>query len=219
MKVLAVIILSALLTVSLLGADGFVPLFNGKDLTGWQSPAPYWKVQDGGVLALVGRTDHKMQNKYYLWTEEQHGDFIIDFEFKVEDGSANSGVFIRTEDIQDPVQTGMELQVSNAKPGQEMNSHHVGGLYNLVVPRGGLYKQGWNHYRVTARGSKIKIELNGQVSAEVDLDQYTEAHQNPDGTKNKFRRPLKDFARTGYIGLQDHGTPVWYRNMRIKRLD
>jgi hypothetical protein len=41
---------------------------------------------------------------------------------------------------------------------------------------------------------------------------------NPDNTKNKFGRALKDFARIGYIGLQDHGRPVWYRNIRIKRL-
>ena len=36
---------------------------------------------------------------------------------------------------------------------------------------------------------------------------------------NKFRKPLKDFARRGHIGLQDHARPMWYRNIRIKRLD
>ena len=61
--------------------------------------------------------------------------------------------------------------------------------------------------------------LNGELVSEADLDQWTEVRKNPDGTANKFTRPLKEFARTGYIGLQDHGTPVWYRNIRVKRLD
>ena len=43
--------------------------------------------------------------------------------------------------------------------------------------------------------------------------------RNPDGSNNKFTRPLKDFARVGHIGFQDHGRQVWYRNIRIQRLD
>ncbi len=58
--------------------------------------------------------------------------------------------------------------------------------------------------------------LNGQAVSEADLDQWTQVGKNPDGTTNKFDRAPKDFARTGYVGLQDHGTPVWYRNIRIK---
>ena len=50
------------------------------------------------------------------------------------------------------------------------------------------------------------------------VDEFTEAGKSPDGTKNKFHRAMKDFARTGYIGLQDHGTPVWYRNITIQTL-
>jgi hypothetical protein len=52
----------------------------------------------------------------------------------------------------------------------------------------------------------------------MDLDQWTTAGQNPDGSPNKFSRPIKDFARRGSIGLQDHGLPIEYRQIRIKRL-
>jgi hypothetical protein len=53
----------------------------------------------------------------------------------------------------------------------------------------------------------------------MDLNEWTEPYKNPDDTKNKFQTALKDFARTGYIGLQDHGRPVWYRNIKIKPLN
>jgi hypothetical protein len=76
----------------------------------------------------------------------------------------------------------------------------------------------WNHVRIEARGPKVAVALNGEAVVELDLDQWTETGKNPDGSKNKFKKPLKDFARKGYIGLQDHGRPVWYRNVRIKAL-
>jgi len=71
---------------------------------------------------------------------------------------------------------------------------------------------------ITCDNAKITVNLNGSVVSQADLDRWTETGKNPDGSKNKFPRPLKDFARTGYIGLQDHGQPVWFRNIRIKQL-
>jgi hypothetical protein len=52
----------------------------------------------------------------------------------------------------------------------------------------------------------------------MNVDEWTESGKNPGGTTNKFSRAIKDFVRVGYVGLQDHGRPVWYRNIRIKRL-
>ena len=60
--------------------------------------------------------------------------------------------------------------------------------------------------------------LNGQLVSEANLGLWTEARKSHDGTPNKFDKPLKDFARSGYIGLQDHGTPVSYRNIRTNLL-
>jgi hypothetical protein len=64
----------------------------------------------------------------------------------------------------------------------------------------------------------ITVVLNGEQIIKMDLDKWTEPNKNPDGSKNKFPRALKDFAREGYIGFQDHGRSVWYRNIKIKRL-
>ena len=77
----------------------------------------------------------------------------------------------------------------------------------------------WNKYRITCDDNLITIVLNGEKVLKMDLDRWTETGKNPDGSTNKFRQPLKDFARSGYLGFQDHGRPVSYRNIRVKRLD
>src|SRR5262245_21160972 len=95
------------------GEDGFVPLWNGRDLSGWRTgPDNAWVVEDG-VLALRNRTDGKEHNADYLWTQETYGDFILELEFKIPE-QANSGLFIRTSDLKDPVYTGIEVQVANS---------------------------------------------------------------------------------------------------------
>jgi len=100
-----------------------------------------------------------------------------------------------------------------------MGKGSLGGLYDLVAPKVNELKPGeWNRYTITCDGPKISVVLNGQLVSEANLDLWTEARKNPDGTANKFDRALKDFARSGYVGLQDHGSPVWYRNIRIKRI-
>ncbi len=71
---------------------------------------------------------------------------------------------------------------------------------------------------MTCRGNRIQVVLNGEQVIDMDLDKWITARQNPNGTSNKFGTALKDFARVGHIGLQDHGRPVWYRNIRVKRL-
>jgi len=199
-------------------AQDFVTLFDGKDLSKWTTTSTHWAVKEG-VLALENRTDAAEHNDSYLWTAEQYGDFILELEYKAPAGRANSGVFIRTSDKNDPVQTGIEIQIGNVNPSRGLSRNTVGGIYDLAAPAADFHKPGeWNHYRITCQGGKIAVMLNGKPSAEADLDLYTQTGLNPDGSKNKFSRPLKEFARQGYIGLQDHGVPVWYRNIRVKRL-
>jgi hypothetical protein len=197
--------------------DGFLTLFNGRDLSGWQ-PAVNWAVEDG-VITLKNRTDRQEHNDNYLWTERQYGDFVLDLEFKVAQGT-NSGVFLHTSNPKDPVQTGIEIQVASSAPGRPLGKGSIGGIYDLVAPTANPLKpDDWNRYTITCQGSKISVVLNGQPVSEANLDQWTEAKKSPDGTANKFDKPLREFARTGYLGLQDHGTPVWYRNIRIKPLN
>jgi len=192
-------------------AGDWKPLFNGKDLEGLMradgtAPNTNWVVE-AGALKRTGKGGD-------IWTKDRYGDFVLELEFKTE---GNSGMFIRTDNPKNNVQTGIEIQVDKSGgPGK----HSVGALYDLVAPSKNMGKDGdWNKAVITAKGAMLTIELNGEKICEMDLDKWTEPGMNPDGSKNKFKNALKDFKREGHIGFQDHGANVEYRNARIKTLE
>lgn len=202
-------------------SSGWQSLFNGRDLEGWISgPDQSWVVEDG-VIALRREFDGREHNADYLWTRETYGDFILELEFKIPE-RANSGVFLRTSDLADPVYTGFEVQIANSYGREQVNrGGTAGAIYDCLAPTQNAVREPgqWNQLRVTCQGPRIQVALNGAQVLEMDLDRWTLPNQNPDGSPNKFPRALKDFARRGHIGLQDHGRPVWYRNLRVQRLD
>ncbi len=205
----SLVAVAAFAVVSVQAADEWTVLFDGKDLSGWQNaagqaPGGNWVVTDGTLTRKDKGGD--------IWTKERFGDFVLELEFKT---TGNSGIFIRTDKPQDNVQTGIEVQVDNpADPGK----HSVGALYDLVAPAKNAATKEWNKVVITAKGKDITVEMNGQKINAMDLDKWTTAGENPDGSKNKFGKALKDFKREGHIGLQDHGNVVSYRNVRVKKL-
>jgi hypothetical protein len=76
----------------------------------------------------------------------------------------------------------------------------------------------WNHMQITCDKNTISIEVNGSEVTRTDLDQWTTANKRPDGSDHKFDVVYKDHPRKGYIGLQDHGSDVWYKNIKLLRL-
>jgi hypothetical protein len=187
-------------------------LFNGRDLSGWRlNPTNYWIVKDGQITWKESAVD--------LWTEEEFGDFVLELEFKSSPG-CNSGVFIRTGDIKDNVQSGIEVQIWDSVGKTKMEKHYCAAIYNALEPSKNAEKKigEWNAMIITARGPIVQVELNGEKVIDMDLDRWSEAGKNPDGTPNRFKKPLKDFPRKGFIGLQDHHKAVWFRNIRIKAL-
>ena len=76
----------------------------------------------------------------------------------------------------------------------------------------------WNHIVITCNKNVIEVELNGEKVTRMDLDQWTMAYMRPDETKHKFDVAYKDHPRIGFIGLQDHGAPCWFKNIKIKPL-
>ena len=152
-----------------------------------------------------------------LWTKGKFGDFEVTLEYKTSE-KANSGLFFRT-DPRNPVQGGFEIQI--ASPGLYSGKHVLGSLYDAkeASVSAGKPDGEWNVMTLTCKGPSIKATVNGQTTVDVNIDQWTERNKNPDGTKNKFKTPLKDMPRVGHLGLQYHGQPVWFRKFEIKSLN
>jgi hypothetical protein len=171
-----------------------------------------WAVENGVLVAKAGDT---------IWTRESYGNFILDMEFKVAK-NANSGVFLRTGNIKD-ILSALEIQIHESTDGAQYGM--VGALYNAKPPGKDMARPAgeWNRYTITCRDSRLELIFNGEQVLDLDLNDWKEARMNPDGTRNKFSVALKDYARTGPIGLQGlHGAeaaPVWFRNLKIQVLD
>ncbi len=172
-----------------------------------------WKMKDGVLI-------NSSNNNKNIWTKDTYEDFILDLEFKVAKNT-NSGVIYHAATTKgwDWVQQAFEVQIGDSH-GQEINSHICGAIFDALAPTENMVKPvgQWNHMIITVKGSVTKVVLNGTEVINMDVDLWDTANKNPDGSKNKYKMPLRDFPRSGVIGLQDHGYPVWYRNIKIRKL-
>ena len=172
----------------------------------------HWKWENGELVAK----DHET-----LWTKESYSSFVLDLDFKVAKES-NSGVFLRSGNIKDTL-AALEIQVHENTDGSKYGM--VAAIYDAMPPKKNMSKPvgEWNHFTITCKDSLVSVVFNGEEVIHADLNDWKEVKKNPDGTANKFKVALKDFARKGPLGLQGlHGkaqSPVWYRNLKIKSLD
>ena len=203
--------------------DGFKLLFDGKSLDGWRSfkadkAKDQWKVEDGAiVLTSSGGGD--------LVTEEQYADFDFRCEWKIAK-QGNSGIMWRsTEDHGAPYETGPEYQILDSfkqeghKYTHETNKGNIAGSFYDIIPGKEEWSKPvgeWNETRIVVQGTKIKLFLNGTVTADVDTS--TPEYQAL-LAKSKFKN-WKHFnkAPKGHIVFQDHGDKVAFRSIRIKAL-
>jgi hypothetical protein len=196
------------------------PLFDGKTLDGWVKrggDAPY-HVEDG---CIVGRTvpggnivDGKARPgtpNTFLCTEKHFSDFILELEFKVDEGM-NSGVQIRSNSFPDHKNGrvhGYQVEIDTrdrAWSGGIFDEARRGWLYNLEEKeeaRKAFKQNEWNHFRIEARGSSIRTWINGVAAANL----------------------MDSMTPSGFIGLQVHGSKkpatheVRWRNIRMIELD
>ena len=193
------------------GDEGFVPLFDGQTLDGWvlkgKTGAGY-QIEDGKIVLLPGGGGN-------LLTEKEYEDFVFRFEFRLFEGS-NNGLGIRAPlDARDVAYEGIELQIidntaeryRDIKPWQKH-----GSLYHVFPARTGYLKPvgEWNQQEVIARGTRVKIVLNGATILDVDTDGVTDAEL-------LAKHPGLQ-RRSGHIGFLGHNEPVEFRNIRIRDL-
>ncbi len=224
MKILRLLPLLCLATLPLPAADGWVNLFNGRDLTGWEqhSGTAKYRVEDG---AIVGTTVLKTGNSF-LCTQRTYGDFILELEFKVA-RNMNSGIQFRSEFYAQ--ETEKEINGKKRKfPADRVFGYQyeidpserawTGGVYD-EARRGWLadlkdkpaaqkaFRQGeWNKVRIECRGDRIQTWIN-DVPATDFRDAMTprgiialQVHGIGDGKKNQ------------------PGEEIRWRNIRLKEL-
>lgn len=206
-----------LLTASVRAADDWQALFDGQDLSAWRTLArpdstPAWKIEDGTLAWSLKCGD--------LATKQEFGDFELELEWKISPGG-NSGILFRVDASgAKPWHTGPEMQVLDDARHKDGKSPltSAGSLYALYPPAKAAAKPvgEWNSVRIRVKGSRIDYWLNGEnvISVEVGSADWTTRV-----AASKFA-PFARFGRTsqGRIVLQDHGDPVWFRNIRIRKI-
>lgn len=196
-------------------ANGWKLLFDGRTLSGWgctEANSKGWVVENGTI-------HYNKQGGGYLYTKERFRDFELKIDFMVDRGT-NSGIFFRWDNLSDPVQTGIEMQVLDSAGKKKPGKHDCGAIYDVLEPTENAMKPAfeWNTVLIRCRGPFITITMNGKRIISMNLDNYKEPHKNLDGTRNKFATAYKDMPREGHIGLQAHGGKVWYKNIKIREL-
>jgi hypothetical protein len=179
--------------------EGFKPMFNGKDLKGWDGDPRLWKVVNGVV---VGNTDGvTLDGNTFLICKQEYGDFVLRTQVKLR--NHNSGIQFRSEALPNWVVKGLQADMAEG--------NWWGSIYDEKGKRGVISNgwkdkaekvvkpNDWNDYEIVADGEKIEIRVNGLLTSAIT-----------DNSK-----------MSGVIALQLHrgpGMQVEFRNMRIKKL-
>lgn len=188
-------------------ADAFEAVFNGRDFDGWTGDLDSYEIRDGAMVCKPGKGGN-------VYTKKEYADFVARMEFKLPP-AGNNGLALRYTGGGRPHENGLEIQVLDSEHAEyadlDPRQYH-GSVYGLVpAHRGYLRPAGqWNFQEVTARGSHIRVELNGTTILDADLAKVT---QSKDGEV-----PPNARRTSGHFGFAGHNDPVAFRNVRIREL-
>jgi hypothetical protein len=196
---------------------GWQLLFDGRTTKGWMTTAgehlPARYVQDGSL------NPHPCD--YMLVYDSPLENYVLALDFKITP-HCNSGIFVRTMPLtrrggKDVGYNGIEIAIDDTKSAGYVDT---GAFYDLVKPKKNAMKPvgEWNHIVITSDRNRMSVVLNGEPVSQIDLDEWREPNKRPDGSPHKFDVAYKDHPRKGYIGLQDHGSDCWFRNIKLKPL-
>lgn len=192
-------------------AAGWELLFNGKDDSGWMTNKKTkikTKIDDASLVPFKS-------GGYVIVHEKKFENFEFVSDVKMSAERCNSGIFFRVSNLANPVQSGFEAQVL----GRHGNGYHdFGAVYDLSKTSIGDFKyDDWNRVLIRAVGPIIEVHVNGKKVSSVNTDDFPIKGKRPDGTKHKFG-VVKDLPREGYLGFQDHGAMVWYKNVKAREI-
>jgi hypothetical protein len=210
--------------------DGFVSLFNGKDLAGWDGRSNHWSVADGAITGVTTKDNPAKGNNFLIWKGGTVDDFELHATYKIvannDKGFGNSGIQYRSKDFGDHVVGGYQADFEAGKTfsgilyeermrgilaqrGQmtwiqpDGKIRVVGSLGKSEDIQGQIKPNDWNEYIVIARGNHLTHIINGRVTVDVTDDQEAKA------------------AKSGILALQLHaGEPmtVQFKKIELKKL-
>lgn len=203
MRSMLMTLTAMLLTTTIHAAEeGFTPLFNGTDLTGWEGREDLWKVTDGMITGV----SPGLKQNHFLVTKEEFGDFELRFDVRLRNPKENSGVQFRSQRLENSTEmTGYQADIGPGYWGSlydESRRNKVLAAAKPEVIKQTLKEADWNQYVVRAEGKHITLSINGETTID-----YTE--------------PDDAIPQKGKFGLQVHaGGPfqIDFRNIRIKTL-
>jgi len=209
--------------------DGWILLFDGKTTGMWRGYNKKefpkgWVIEDGALMIKgSGRGEAGAEEGGDLIYDEKLKNFELTLEWKVSPGG-NSGIFYLAQELPDKTiwQTAPEMQVldNTTHPDGRDGLHSAGALYDMIgVDQNKVKPVGeWNQVKILIYRGLVEHWLNGErvVSYHLWTPEWKEMV-----AKSKFPQYNPDWvnvAEEGYIGLQDHGDDVWYRNIKLKKL-
>lgn len=192
--------------------ENFKVLFDGTNLNEWVGNKKDYIIENNELVIKPSEGGGGGN----LFTKDEYADFNFRFEFMLTPG-ANNGLGIRAPLDGDAAYTGMELQIldNEADIYKDLKPYQYhGSVYGVITAKRGFLKPigEWNYQEVIAKGSKIKVILNGTVILDGDLKEAREK-----GTLDKLDHPgIK--RDKGHIGFLGHGSVLKFRNIRVKEL-
>ena len=197
--------------------QGWQLLFDGKSLAGWKN-------SDNSLPKSAIEQDALNPHKaghYMLVHEKAWTNFVLSLDVKLSP-KCNSGLFFRTSSLEprpgkDVGFNGLEVALDDTSGN---GLHDSGAIYDLVAPAHQAMRPtgDWNRIVLTCDRQWVFVEINGELVTQMDMQQFSQPFLRPDGSHHKFDVAYKDHPRTGFIGLQDHGAPCWFKNIKIREL-
>lgn len=188
------------------------------DLSDAVTKAGVWTVDKEGVFTA--------SEDEAIWGAKDYEDFVLDLEFKTENGT-NSGVVVHCTDIKAWIPNSIEIQIADdfsEKWSKEPATWHCAAIFGRLAPlESAVKKPGeWNRMTVTCKGKMITVVLNGKQVTEMDMAKWTDPKKNPDGSDipEWLSKPAATLPLKGKIGLQGKhaDASIFFRNVKIKEL-
>lgn len=208
--------------------EGWMLLFNGENFKGWRGyndksfPDSGWVVEDQTLRCIGSGQGEAGGAGGDIIYDKKFKDFHLKLEWKISKGG-NSGIFYMAKEVEDqPIwHSAPEMQVLDNErhiDAELGDSRLAGALYDLIAPDPQNTKPAgeWNQVEIMVYQGTVVHRMNGEKILEYHLgtDKWKEMIEN-----SKFSE-YDDFGkyREGYIGLQDHGNDVWFRNIKLKKM-